>query len=106
MAFPSWGLVLRLNLVDLVKSGQGTGSLLGSLSQSGGSVGLEELGRRLAEALNGLVDGINWYQLGQALGAGLNLALQFLTEFIYTFAPITRPMASQSISPIESLIAL
>ena len=46
---------------------------------------VEELGRRLAEALNGLVDGINWYQLGQALGAGLNLALQFLTEFIYTF---------------------
>lgn len=46
---------------------------------------VEQLGRDLANAFNHLVDLINWYQLGQALGAGLNLALQFLTEFIYTF---------------------
>lgn len=46
---------------------------------------VEQLGRDLAGAFNGLVGDINWYQLGQALGAGLNLALQFLTELIYTF---------------------
>lgn len=43
------------------------------------------LGTNLADALNGLVAQINWYQLGQALGAGLNLALQFLVNFLYTF---------------------
>lgn len=43
------------------------------------------LGTNLAVALNGLVAQINWYQLGQALGAGLNLALQFLVNFLYTF---------------------
>ncbi len=46
---------------------------------------VEQLGRDLANALNDLVNWIDWYQLGQALGAGLNLALQFLTEFLYTF---------------------
>ena len=46
---------------------------------------VEQLGRDLADALNKLVDWIDWYQLGQALGAGLNLALQFLTEFLYRF---------------------
>lgn len=46
---------------------------------------VEQLGRDLAGALNDLVGDINWYQLGQALGAGLNLALQFLTELVYTF---------------------
>lgn len=45
----------------------------------------QHLGENLANALNGLVLQINWYQLGQALGAGLNLALQFLVDFIYTF---------------------
>lgn len=43
------------------------------------------LGTNLAAALNGLAAQINWYQLGQALGAGLNLALQFLVNFLYTF---------------------
>ena len=46
---------------------------------------VERLGRDLAGAFNKLVDWIDWYQLGKALGAGLNLALQFLTEFIYSF---------------------
>jgi len=46
---------------------------------------VQQLGRDLANAFNDLVNSINWYQLGQALGAGLNLALQFLVEFIYNF---------------------
>lgn len=46
---------------------------------------VEQLGRDLAGALNELVNAIEWNLLGKALGAGLNLALQFLTEFLYEF---------------------
>lgn len=46
---------------------------------------VKQLGRELAEALNDLVSEIDWYQMGQALGAGLNLALNFLTSFLYAF---------------------
>lgn len=46
---------------------------------------VEWLGRRLADAFNALVNAIDWQLWGQRLGAGLNLGLQFLTEFIYTF---------------------
>lgn len=54
---------------------------------------VEQLGRELAGAFNGLVAQIDWYQLGQAMGAGLNLALQLLTEFIYTFDWVALGMA-------------
>ncbi len=43
------------------------------------------LGAELANALNGLVAQIDWYALGQALGAGLQLALSFLLAFLRTF---------------------
>ena len=46
---------------------------------------VEELGRELAQAFNALVNAIDWELWGRTLGAGLNLGLQFLTEFIYTF---------------------
>lgn len=46
---------------------------------------VEELGRQLADALNGLVNAIDWNLWGRTLGAGLNLGLQFLTEFLYNF---------------------
>lgn len=46
---------------------------------------VQQLGRDLAGAFNHLVAQIDWYQLGQALGAGLNLALQFLVSFLYSF---------------------
>lgn len=46
---------------------------------------VEQLGRELADAFNGLVNAINWELWGRTLGAGLNLGLQFLTEFLYTF---------------------
>ena len=46
---------------------------------------VSQLGRDLANAFNGLVDQINWTSLGAALGAGLNLAIAFLVNFIYTF---------------------
>lgn len=46
---------------------------------------VEQLGRELAEAFNDLVTAIDWDLWGRKLGAGLNLGLQFLTEYIYTF---------------------
>lgn len=46
---------------------------------------VQELGKELAAAFNDLVNAIDWQLWGQRLGAGLNLGLQFLTEFIYTF---------------------
>lgn len=46
---------------------------------------VRQLGRDLADAFNYLVAEIDWYQLGQALGSGLNLALQFLVSFLYSF---------------------
>lgn len=46
---------------------------------------VEELGRELADAFNGLVNAIDWELWGRTLGAGLNLGLQFLTEFLHTF---------------------
>ena len=46
---------------------------------------VKQLGRDLADALNYLTDLIQWEQLGRALGAGLNLALNFLTSFIYEY---------------------
>lgn len=46
---------------------------------------VELLGRELAKAFNDLVNAIDWELWGRSLGAGLNLGLQFLTEFIYTF---------------------
>jgi len=46
---------------------------------------VEQLGRDLAGAFNALVSAVDWQLWGRSLGAGLNLGLQFLTEFLYTF---------------------
>lgn len=43
------------------------------------------LGQEIALAFNNFVNLIDWETIGGALGAGLNLALQFLVNFIYTF---------------------
>lgn len=43
------------------------------------------IGKELANAFNGLVDMIDWQLLGQALGAGLNLALLLAVNTIYGF---------------------
>lgn len=45
----------------------------------------KDLGRTLAEALNHFIEAINWNQLGQALGAGLDLAFYYLVAFVKTF---------------------
>ena len=41
--------------------------------------------QNLATALNTLGDKIDWYQLGQALGAGIDLALTALVNFVYNY---------------------
>lgn len=46
---------------------------------------VKQLGVELANALNDLVNWIDWELWGRALGAGLNLALNFLTSFLYEF---------------------
>lgn len=46
---------------------------------------VKQLGVELADALNDLVNWIDWELWGRALGAGLNLALNFLTSFLYEF---------------------
>lgn len=64
---------------------------------------VEQLGRDLANAFNGLVSKINWYQLGQAMGAGLDLALQFLTESIYAFEWVA--LGASLAAMIDGLVA-
>ena len=39
----------------------------------------------LANSLNKLVDAVDWNQLGQAFGAGIQTALNFLHSFLFTF---------------------
>lgn len=43
-----------------------------------------DLGRTLAEAFNHFTDAVNWNQLGQALGAGMDLAFQWLESYMTT----------------------
>ena len=43
------------------------------------------LGIEIANALNGFVNDIDWAMIGAALGAGLELAITFLFNFVYTF---------------------
>lgn len=43
------------------------------------------LGKEIANAFNDFVNMIDWATLGGALGAGLNLAIQFLINAVYTF---------------------
>lgn len=43
------------------------------------------VGMELANSLNRFVNNVNWNQLGQAIGAGINLALTFAVSFLYTF---------------------
>lgn len=46
---------------------------------------VKQLGKDLADMMNHITDAIEWELIGRALGAGLNLALNFLTSFIYRY---------------------
>lgn len=100
-AFDSWGEAFNAFLDNLLTSGiprlesafsdfadwlnSFSKKLYDMLTFPGVLEKVQQLGTDLANALNSLVDRINWYQLGQALGAGMNLALQFLVNLIYAF---------------------
>lgn len=99
-SFASWGeafsAFLGLMLEGIPKLKTAFGDFAAWLNEFSGKVHemltfpgvlekVRQLGRDLADAFNHLVDQIDWYQLGQALGAGLNLALQFLVSLIYSF---------------------
>ena len=43
---------------------------------------VKKIGEEIGDAINGLVDDIEWYRLGESFGAGLNLAISFLTSAI------------------------
>lgn len=45
---------------------------------------VKQLGTDLGQAINDLVNDIDWETLGAALGSGLNLAVAFLVNFLYT----------------------
>lgn len=99
-AFKSWGEAFSAFLDNILS---GIGRLKGALSGfadwmngvsfnllemfrfSGVEEKVRQIGTELAAALNGLVASIDWNQLGQALGSGLNLALLALVSFIYSF---------------------
>lgn len=101
MAFDSWGEALDTFVTYLIEQGipklkaafTGFATWLNGFSaklyEAFTFPGLAEkfgiLGAELADAFNGLVSAIDWYTLGAALGAGFNLALQFLVNLIYTF---------------------
>lgn len=99
-SFASWGeafsAFLDLMLAGVPKLKTAFGDFAAWLNECSGKVHemftfpgvlekVQQLGRDLADAFNHLVEQIDWYRLGQALGAGLNLALQFLVSFLYSF---------------------
>lgn len=71
------GFVDRLN--DLAKKLYDMFTFPGVLEK------VKQLGEDLANMMNRITDAIEWETIGRALGAGLNLALNFLTSFIYTY---------------------
>lgn len=46
---------------------------------------VQSLGTELGEMLNRVTSGIAWEEIGKALGAGFNLSLEFLVNFIYSY---------------------
>lgn len=59
--------------------------VLDALTFDGLTEKMQTIGKLLAESFNQLVKDINWYNIGAALGAGLQLALSAIVGFIYTF---------------------
>lgn len=45
----------------------------------------KDLGRTLAEAFNHFIDAVDWNLMGQALGAGIDLALYWLVSYVRAF---------------------
>ncbi|MBS6395853.1 MAG: hypothetical protein KH452_01695, partial [Clostridiales bacterium] len=46
---------------------------------------VQALGEEISESFNGFIKRLDWKTIGSALGAGVNLAIQFLASLVYTF---------------------
>ena len=101
LQFDSWGEAFNSLLDYLLNNGvpalrkalSGMADTLNTFSQNlyeaftfpGVKEKVQRLGQEVAQALNDFVSWIDWKSIGGALGAGLNLALQFMVNLIYTF---------------------
>lgn len=101
LQFDSWGEAFNSLLDYLLNSGvpalrkvlSSMADTLNTFSQNlyeaftfpGVKEKVQQLGQEVAQALNDFVSWIDWKSIGGALGAGLNLAIQFMVNLIYTF---------------------
>lgn len=99
--FDSWGAAFSAFLDKLINDGipmlkNALTSLAGWINDFAANLaemftfpGVEEkvilLGTEVGQALNDFVSQINWDDIGTALGAGFNLALEFLVNAVLTF---------------------
>lgn len=101
LKFDSWGEAFSAFLSNLLENGipklknalsrlavwinSFAGSLYEAFTFPGVVDKVAALGVEIASALNGFVNDIDWAMIGAALGAGLELAITFLFNFVYTF---------------------
>ncbi len=101
LRFDSWGEAFSKFLSNLLENGipklkntlsrlavwinSFAGSLYEAFTFPGVVDQVAALGIEIANALNGFVNDIDWAMIGAALGAGLELAITFLFNFVYTF---------------------
>lgn len=101
LKFDSWGEAFSKFLGNLLENGipklknalsrlavwinSFAGSLYEAFTFPGVVDQVAALGVEIASALNGFVNDIDWAMIGAALGAGLELAITFLFNFVYTF---------------------
>ena len=101
LRFDSWGEAFSKFLGNLLENGipklkntlsrlavwinSFAGSLYEAFTFPGVVDQVAALGVEIASALNGFVNDIDWAMIGAALGAGLELAITFLFNFVYTF---------------------
>ncbi len=76
----------KQNLLDFADSfNEFNRKLYEALTFTGAKERVQQLGAELADAFNALASAIDWELWGRKLGAGLNLGLQFLVNFLYEF---------------------
>lgn len=101
LRFDSWGEAFSKFLSNLLENGipklknalsrlavwinRFAGSLYEAFTFPGVVDQVAALGIEIANTLNGFVNDIDWAMIGAALGAGLELAITFLFNFVYTF---------------------
>lgn len=99
--FDSWGQAFDSFLVYLLDTGvpalkntlsglatwinEFSGNLYEMFTFPGVREKVQQLGQEVGEAFNDFTEQINWEQLGKSLGAGFDLAVQFLVNFVETY---------------------